>query len=619
MLCAYYDIHTADVFDKLFGPLYIGKHPTESRNQYLVLRFDLSTIDVNNLRASFNDVINHVLCDFLNKYDEELDYPDRNDVMKPDDATASLQRVFVSTVILYFSNLLRLLLTLYDTKSCVSKQGYTLFVGVDEYDAPGNNCAFVPAINNEVIAEVYKVEAFFNTSFFAVIKEGCGGVDVPVISKLFVTGVTPAFHGGISSFLVADDISNRRDLHGMCGFTQTEVTAMVEEYLERDILETSDIVERMRRLYNGYRFCSDDTLDTLYNPQMVFHFLQAYRSCNAVMKPSEVSSITSSRLLAHIAHKGAFSMHDLIDLITTGYVNTRIGYVINFNDLLLVKTARSAWSFLFYCGILTLGEPGQLKIPNEVMRNEVLKRIADYIRANESFGDQMRPAYEHLMKGHIKPLMDLLETYMTSRAAVSLWSTNENEIQTALQILLDLTSHRVPQLTLVVDGTKPKGSGRFGFIDLFIPANGKGASVILELKYITLAGLLKGEVRNWNRRIETNELEALDDKLANKDTSCESILDMPYMYWSKEKREPVLTTVFDIYTKGIGQLKTYVETVTLGRVAQPNGSGVVDARVAAARGSSGLDAYVIIMLGTRYYIIHSEKRMINWVYSSTEM
>lgn len=46
MLCEYYDIHTADVFEDLFGPLSIGKNPTPWRNQHLVLKFDLSSINV---------------------------------------------------------------------------------------------------------------------------------------------------------------------------------------------------------------------------------------------------------------------------------------------------------------------------------------------------------------------------------------------------------------------------------------------------------------------------------------------------------------------------------------------------------------------------------------------
>ncbi|CAJ0894690.1 6037_t:CDS:2, partial [Entrophospora sp. SA101] len=64
MLCQYYDIKNADKFFQLFGPLYIGQHPTNSQNKCLVLKFDLSSINVHSykmMEESFNGNVNHVL------------------------------------------------------------------------------------------------------------------------------------------------------------------------------------------------------------------------------------------------------------------------------------------------------------------------------------------------------------------------------------------------------------------------------------------------------------------------------------------------------------------------------------------------------------------------------
>ena len=44
LLQHYYDILTRDRFEELFGDLYIGRHPTESRNSYLVLYLNFSCI-----------------------------------------------------------------------------------------------------------------------------------------------------------------------------------------------------------------------------------------------------------------------------------------------------------------------------------------------------------------------------------------------------------------------------------------------------------------------------------------------------------------------------------------------------------------------------------------------
>ena len=104
MLCDYYDIHKADIFNDLFGPLYIGKNPTFWHNQHLILKFDLLSISVSSsrdkMKDSFNKVINSTLQDFIEKYGKELGYPEVNNVLNTSDASASLMSVLVS--FLYF-------------------------------------------------------------------------------------------------------------------------------------------------------------------------------------------------------------------------------------------------------------------------------------------------------------------------------------------------------------------------------------------------------------------------------------------------------------------------------------------------------------------------------------
>jgi hypothetical protein len=44
MLRQYYDLRKADLFDRLFGDLWIGSHPTPTHNKYLVLHLNFSLI-----------------------------------------------------------------------------------------------------------------------------------------------------------------------------------------------------------------------------------------------------------------------------------------------------------------------------------------------------------------------------------------------------------------------------------------------------------------------------------------------------------------------------------------------------------------------------------------------
>ncbi|KAF9272057.1 hypothetical protein BGZ74_005445, partial [Mortierella antarctica] len=98
MLCAYYDVHYAGIFDDLFGPLYIGKNPTTSKNKHLVLKLDLSKISVSPgsleaMRTSFNERINGVLRRFLQKYNLGLGHPEENKIIDNESASQSLDNI----------------------------------------------------------------------------------------------------------------------------------------------------------------------------------------------------------------------------------------------------------------------------------------------------------------------------------------------------------------------------------------------------------------------------------------------------------------------------------------------------------------------------------------------
>src|SRR3954463_16184756 len=116
---------------------------------------------------------------------------------------------------------------LFCTKTLADDYGHTLFVGVDEYDAPANNSVFTGNTMGmpDAIKKVSQIEQFFKGSFFAPLKEGCGGLGGrnAIISKYFLTGVTPAFRAAISPLAEAIIVSGRRKLHGICGFTEDEV------------------------------------------------------------------------------------------------------------------------------------------------------------------------------------------------------------------------------------------------------------------------------------------------------------------------------------------------------------------------------------------------------------
>jgi hypothetical protein len=70
-------------------------------------------------------------------------------------------------------------------------------------------------------------------------------------------------------------ISDKPKYHGLCGLTEVEVEAITKAYLgpESTAEDISKATDTLRRWYDGYRF-SSSTLNSLYNPQLVFTHLR---------------------------------------------------------------------------------------------------------------------------------------------------------------------------------------------------------------------------------------------------------------------------------------------------------------------------------------------------------
>ena len=90
MLRLYYDRNEKANFEKLFGGLWIGAHPTENRNRYLVLALDFSKAGASGgktLSESFNVYLDKRLGLFAEAYPEVFDLEFRRSIAN-DDAAA---------------------------------------------------------------------------------------------------------------------------------------------------------------------------------------------------------------------------------------------------------------------------------------------------------------------------------------------------------------------------------------------------------------------------------------------------------------------------------------------------------------------------------------------------
>ncbi|CAB4389096.1 unnamed protein product [Rhizophagus irregularis] len=220
-------------------------------------------------------------------------------------------------------------------------------------------------------------------------------------------------------------------------------------------------------------------------------------------------------------------------------------------------------------------------------------------------------AYESLIADNIIPFIKILKTFLSSRSRMSLSSANEPVLQAIVENLLPL-KYCIPELSLVINGKKQKGSGRFGYSDIFILSSEGDNNVILELKYIPLVGLINSNQKN---NFGANELENLD-KILEKENE-ESVLKRSYTYWSKEEKKMNLTTIDETLNKGLNQLNLYMKTISKGKAINYSNSGVFDERVKITKSKPNkLKGFVILVIGFRHILWKSANEVTtNYIYN----
>ncbi|GES81635.1 hypothetical protein GLOIN_2v1781474 [Rhizophagus clarus] len=183
-------------------------------------------------------------------------------------------------------------------------------------------------------------------------------------------------------------------------------------------------------------------------------------------------------------------------------------------------------------------------------------------------------AYENLITGNIMPFIEILKTSLLSRSKMSLFSADEAVLQAIVESLLPL-KHRVPELSLIMDGKKQKGTGRFGYSDIFVLKEIGDRYISLELKYISLVERL-------------------------------------YTYWSKEHEETKQVTINEILNNGINQLKSYMNVISKGKPVDYFSSGVFDKRIKITKSNPNkLKGFVILVVGFRRILWRSVGEVIS--------
>lgn len=445
MLGLYYDINQKDKFEKIFGNLYIGKHPTPDRNKYLVLTLNFSSVAANmdRLEETFNTYCKIVMDGFA----------ERNAHLLGKEAAKKLHELKTGDALL--------------GSLCQSAQnkGQKIYLILDEYDNFANN--ILVDYGNERYRSITHGSGFFR-SFLKVVKDYSSSV----IERIFLTGVSPVTMDDLTSgFNIADNYSSNSAFNNMIGFNEYEVRALIDYY--KSCIElphsTDELIDIMKPWYDNYCF-SIDSLDEppMYNSDMVLYFMNRYllnkRIPNNMLDANIRTDYNKLRHLIHVDKTFGENASVVQEIVEKG---STTGIIIDsFPAEDIVKT-RNFKSLLYYYGMLTIsgmemGEP-ILSVPNWAVREQLYGYIADiykdsadlYLETDKLVDRMKRMAY----KGEWENCFTYIADRLNAQSSVRDFIEGEAYVKTFILAYLGLTHYYI---------ARPEYESNKGYADIFL-------------------------------------------------------------------------------------------------------------------------------------------------------
>ena len=424
----YYDRTRADEFEALFGGTDIGRHPTENRHRYVILRFDFS---------AFNDALETLEREFEAYCHLELRHAlERNRDLFPSEAT---QRILSQPSI--HTQLAALFAYARD-------RGIPLYMLIDEYDNFANT---VLAYRGVEAYESFTYGGGFYRNFFAALKAGTGRSGGG-LERLFITGVSPITMDDVTSgFNIGKNISLQPVFNEMLGFTEPEVRSLLEMYracgaFNRDIETALGI---MREWYNGYRFAEEVEVD-LYNTDMVLYFLDESLPNKGLPKMLIDTNVRIDYgklrhlLVVNRQLNGNFDL--LRDIIGEEVASSNIATSFPLEQL---DQPENFLSLLYYFGLLSIRDVSRgvprLGIPNQTVRRLMYGYLRDAYRDVGTFSLNL-VTFVNLMvemayEGAWKPVLAFLRDTIAAQTSVRDCLEGEKMIQGFLSAYLGVAPH----------------------------------------------------------------------------------------------------------------------------------------------------------------------------------
>ena len=406
MLHHYYDINAADKFERLYGDLYIGKHPTPNHNKYLILYLNFAVVnaDLGNYRSALDAHCNTRFNSFSDTYASHLSNGFKDELNRKNGCVEQLDYIY---------------------NEC-DRVGLKIYLFIDEYDHLTNHILSDAARLNEYKGETHGTG--YLRTFFDTIKSGT----YSSIERVFITGVSPVTLDDLTSgFNIGTNYSLSNGFNEMVGFTEEEVREMLTYYGQHyEFNHTIDeLIDIMKPYYDNYCFALKAYgKTTMYNSNMVLSFLFKYidEGCELPLQMLDENIRVDYNKLRMLIRKDKEFAHDasiIQTLVSKGYVTGELKEGFPAED---IANNDNFLSLLYYFGMVTIGGfyRGKPKfvIPNEVVREQVYTYLLDNYHDNHLYTDKDKlslleenMAYDGEFKPFFQFIADSIYTFASQR------------------------------------------------------------------------------------------------------------------------------------------------------------------------------------------------------------
>ena len=368
MLRQYYDLRKADLFDRLFGDLWIGQHPTPMHNKYLVLHLNFSLIGggIEGYEEDMNSHCSIQVNDFCHRYADLL----------PPETLEGLKEAKTARAMIDHIN------------AMARRTGQQIYLFIDEYDHFTNAILADPSTETAYKLQPHGTGAF--REFFNALK---GGSD-SAIKRLFITGVSPVTMDDLTSgFNIGTNYTTNKKFNAMVGFTEQEVRDMIDYYRQfHNFPHTTDeLIEVMKPWYDNYCFALECINDSpLYNSDMVLYFMYNYIDNDGGLpeKMLDANIRTDYNKLRMLIRKDRGFEHNasiIQHIVETGTITADLKDHFPSES---ITDPDNFVSLLYYFGMLSIAGKGgmrgvKFRIPNQVVREQMYGYLEKAYREND--------------------------------------------------------------------------------------------------------------------------------------------------------------------------------------------------------------------------------------------